>query len=149
MNDTWVLLDPQTGLHVRWYFWLRVLDEVNRSARYGAPFALLLMRAESSSAAPVRQQTEAAARVPQAVRSTDLAGLLGQGRVGVLLMHQTAASAGQARDRVVDRLRATLPKGIEWKVELLTYPEDAAEISNLLTAGWPAGAASPDRRRPA
>ena len=42
----WILIDERTGLHVAWYFWLRVLDEVNRSTRYGTPFALLLLEGE-------------------------------------------------------------------------------------------------------
>ena len=43
MDESWVLIDANSGLHVSWYFWLRVLDEVNRAARYGAPFSLLLL----------------------------------------------------------------------------------------------------------
>ena len=70
MDKSWILLDESTGLHVGWYFWLRVLDEVNRAARYGAPFALLLLEIGTLPACPARAVDEAASRVPDAIRST-------------------------------------------------------------------------------
>lgn len=134
MDQTWVLIDGHTGLHVRWYFWLRVLDEVNRSTRYGAPFALLLVDAGPGSAsAKVRES--ALAGLPAAVRSTDLAGKLDVGQAAVLLTHQDADSAEQARQRILDRLAPLTPQGVSWETSLYCYPEHAAEISNLLTTG--------------
>jgi GGDEF domain-containing protein len=136
MSERWVLLDQETGLHVAWYFWLRVLDEVNRSARYGAPFALLLLTAEHRPDAPRRSVVEAAASVPACIRSTDLGGRIGAGRVGVLLMHQEAESARSATERILGRLEGgTRKPSFDWSARLLCYPEDAAEISNLLTTG--------------
>jgi hypothetical protein len=136
MDESWILLDDNTGLHVGWYFWLRVLDEVNRSTRYGAPFALLLLEVDAQPGSPVRLMEEAASRVPGAIRSTDLGGLVGVGRVGVLLPHQDVAAAETAKLRIMDRLDKHSPKGIRWEARLLCYPADGAEISNLLTSGW-------------
>jgi hypothetical protein len=136
MDETWILIDDETGLHVGWYFWLRVLDEANRSARYGHPFGLALLEAEPKPGAPRRTVAEAVARVPAAIRSTDLGGLLGFGRVGVVLPHQDAASAEAALGRIVARLEKTNAAGVIWHARLLCYPGDAAEISNLLTVGW-------------
>jgi hypothetical protein len=135
MDETWILLDPNTGLHVAWYFWLRVLDEVNRSVRYGSPFALLLLEPQGDSERPSGSLIEAAGRVPAAVRSTDLAGIVGWVRVGVILTQQDLSASETARDRVLERLEKTSPKGIRWDAQLLCYPEDGAEISNLLTTG--------------
>lgn len=135
MDETWVLIDPQTGLHVRWYFWLRVLDEVNRSTRYGDPFGLLILEAATERRSGEKVLNEAASAVPATIRSTDLGGKLGEGRVGVLLTHQNGESAGQARDRILDRLAQDSPAGVTWRSELYSYPEHAAEISNLLTTG--------------
>ena len=135
MDETWILIDPNTGLHVGWYFWLRVLDEVNRSARYGSPFALLLLEAVAPSSASQRQLTEAAGGVPAAIRSTDLGGVIAPGRVGVLLTHQNVEAADVAKVRILERLADSTPKGIRWAPRLLCYPEDGAEISNLLTSG--------------
>ncbi|HXK32665.1 MAG TPA: GGDEF domain-containing protein [Dehalococcoidia bacterium] len=135
MDETWVLIDPRTGLHVRWYFWLRVLDEVNRSTRYGDPFGLLILEAATSRRAGEKLLDEAASAVPATIRSTDLGGRLGPGHVGVLLTHQDEASARQARDRILLRLAHDTPSGVTWRSELYSYPEHAAEISKLLTTG--------------
>jgi hypothetical protein len=78
--------------------------------------------------------------VPQAIRSTDLGGLLGAGRVGVLLTNQDDASAEQARDRILQRLDGSgAMRHVDWTPQLLTFPSDAAEISTLLTQGWQEG----------
>jgi GGDEF domain-containing protein len=138
MDQQWILIDEETGLHVSWYFWLRVLDEVNRSTRYGTPFGLLLLEAqvEAASARPQRQLQDAASTVPQAIRGTDLGGLIAGDRVGVLLTHQDAESAEQARDRILERMAAAGTHGVRWLPRLLVFPEDTAEISALLTTGW-------------
>jgi GGDEF domain-containing protein len=135
MDESWVLIDSNTGLHVSWYFWLRVLDEVNRAARYGAPFALLMLEAEAAPGKLSRLTDEALSYVPACIRSTDLGGALGRGAAAVLLTHQDAEAAETARARILDRLAAVLPSGIRWRTELLCYPEHSAEISNLLTGG--------------
>jgi hypothetical protein len=135
MEETWILIDPNTGLHVGWYFWLRVLDEVNRSVRYGAPFGLLLLEAVAPPSASQRKLNEAASGVPAAIRSTDLGGVIAPGRVGVLLTQQGVETADVAKERILERLASSAPKGVRWAPRLLCYPEDGAEISNLLTSG--------------
>lgn len=143
MEQMWILIDGGTGLHVAWYFWLRVLDEANRSTRYGTPFGLLLLEAEPSRGGhSLKHLEEAAATVPQAIRSTDLGGIVAPGRVAVLLTHQDAESAQQARDRIIERMGGASANGVRWTPRLLTYPEDAAEISMLLTTGWQNGDAA-------
>ena len=138
MEQHWILIDGNSGLHVPWYFWLRVLDEVNRSTRYGTPFGLLLLEATPKSLSrSSRALNDALTSVPQAIRSTDLGGLLGTGRVGVLLTNQDDASAEQARDRILERLSGSgAMRHVDWAPRLLTFPRDAAEISTLLTEGW-------------
>jgi hypothetical protein len=144
MDEQWVLIDPDTGLHVGWYFWLRVLDEANRAARYGVPFGLFLLEAAPDGTRPIstRTQEEAAALVPAVIRATDLGGTLGSGRVGIVLPHQDAAALDQAAARITSKLEQARFHGMRWNARMLSYPRDAAEISNLLTNGWP------DRRRP-
>jgi hypothetical protein len=109
---------------------------VNRSARYGSPFALLLLEVDAQPGSPARLFEEAAGRVPGAIRSTDLGGLVGVGRVGVVLPHQDVVTAEAAKQRILDRLDQTSPRGIRWESRLLCYPGDGAEISHLLTSGW-------------
>ena len=132
MDETTVLLDARTGLYVRWYFWLRVLDEANRSARYGDPFALLLLDARGGTD---RQLEEAGARLPAVVRITDIAGALDNGRVGILLPKQDVKAAEEAASRITSALQTTSPSPVRWVARLLCYPADAAEIANQLTDG--------------
>lgn len=134
MEESWILIDKDTGLHVRWYFWLRVLDELNRSGRYGAPFALLLLEAEADASAGQHGLGAAAARVPAAIRSTDVGGVLGDGKAAVLLLEQDIDGAEQAAERVLRRLAEAAPR-TRWTHRLLCYPRDGGEISSLLTEG--------------
>lgn len=133
MDESGVLIDGRSGLHVSWYFWLRVLDEVNRATRYGTPFGLLLLEAEVRAGAPARASDEATAKVGKTIRSTDLGGRLASGRVGVLLPHQDLPSAERAVARIVEGVTKRGPGGVAWRTRLLSYPGDGAEISKLLT----------------
>jgi GGDEF domain-containing protein len=140
MDQSWILLDPSTGLHVAWYFWLRVLDETNRATRYGMPFALLLLEADPGALDGARARSKGAETVgliPPTIRSTDLGGFISPGRAAVLLTHQDAESAEQARDRFLQRLSTSSPE-VRWIAQLLSFPADAADISHLLTTGWEA-----------
>jgi hypothetical protein len=141
MDQSWILLDSSTGLHVAWYFWLRVLDEVNRATRYGTPFALLLLEAghDGSGVKTKRGGSDPTGLVPPAIRSTDLGGYISPSRAAVLLTHQDAESAEQAQERILGRLAAA-NGDIRWIPRLLTFPDEAAEISTLLTRGWEAEA---------
>jgi hypothetical protein len=148
MDERWVLVDGNTGLHVSWYFWLRVLDEANRAARYSVPFGLCLLEAEpESDKTPDRLLDEAMALVPRVIRSTDLAGSLGTGRAGIVLPHQDEGAVEQARTRIIAKLEAGHVTGVTWNARMLSHPRDAAEISNLLTHGWAGGRGSEPRRR--
>ncbi len=149
MDERWVLIDPNTGLHVGWYFWLRVLDEANRAARYGIPFGLFLLEVEREAGkhAPERALEEAMAVVPSVIRSTDLGGVVGPGRVGIVLPHQDASALEQAAARILSKLDDAPVHAVRWSARMLSYPRDAAEISHLLTSGWrDAGAGAPRRR---
>lgn len=136
MDESWVLVDAESGLHVGWYFWLRVLDEVNRAARYGAPFGLLMLDADVSPGKPAKLADDAVACVSAAIRNTDLGGALGSGSVAVLLPHQDVEAAEIARTRILERLAASCPDAVTWKTEMLCYPRDGARIANLLSGGW-------------
>ena len=133
MDKRWILVDRDSGLCMGWYFWLRVLDEVNRSARYGAPFGLLLLDAHAPEGASRHAVDEAVSAITGAIRATDLGGLLGRGSAAVLLPEQGAGSAAAATSRILERLKPR-SGGVTWTQRLLSYPGDAAEISHLLTS---------------
>jgi hypothetical protein len=81
--------------------------------------------------------------VADAIRSTDLAGRLGDGRVGVILFEQDAEGAETAKQRIIERLAERSTAALSWRTELYCYPGDAFAISNLLTQGRAEG----ERRR--
>jgi hypothetical protein len=132
VDKNWILIDDETGLHVGWYFWLRVLDEANRSSRYGNPFGLLMLRGDFEGLTE-RQQCEALAGVARAIRSTDVGGRLNHSKAAVILLEQDAISAQAAAERITQRLGAEA--STRWSTDLYCYPGDAAAISNLLTQG--------------
>lgn len=131
VDKNWILIDQGSGLHVGWYFWLRVLDEVNRSARYGNPFGLLIL--ETPRDGHGNGHHDALAEVAAAIRSTDVGGRLSADKAGVILLEQDVPSATAGMERIVARLRAA--SGTEWRPNLYCYPPDGAAISNLLTQG--------------
>ena len=131
MDKNSILIDQHSGLHVGWYFWLRVLDEVNRSARYGNPFALLILDVEPNGHR--NGHRDALTAVAASIRSTDVAGRLGERRAGVMLLEQDVVSAHAGMERITGRLLAG--GGTEWRSNLYCYPSDGAAISNLLTQG--------------
>jgi hypothetical protein len=124
---------------VGWYFWLRLLDEVGRSDRYGSSFGLLLLDVREEPGAPRKSLHEALARVPAVIRGTDLGGLIGANRAGIILTQQEpeAAEGGLRRIRILSLLEPAAPEGVSWAPELLCYPRDAAAVTHLLTLRGP------------
>src|SRR5262249_55489891 len=83
--------------------------------------------------APRRALDDGMSRIAAAVRSTDLAGRLADGRVGVILLEQDDASAEAAQTRILERLGES--GAVSWHPALFCYPRDGAAVSNLLTEG--------------
>jgi len=137
VDERWILLDRDTGLHVGWYFWLRLLDEVGRSDRYGSSFGLLLLGVSAPAEAPRRNYQEALARVPPTIRGTDLGGLVAPNRAAIILTQQEPEAAEGAVKRILGLLSASASGGVSWSSELLCYPRDAAAITHLLTLRGP------------
>jgi hypothetical protein len=121
VDERWILIDRETGLHVSWYFWLRLLDEVGRSDRYGTSFGLLLLE-PAVAAGSKRTPQEALAHVPEVIRGTDLGGIIGPARAAVILTQQDPASAEAATQRIRERLLPSAAEGISWSSDLLCYP---------------------------
>jgi PleD family two-component response regulator len=126
-----ILIDQASGLHVGWYFWLRVLDEVNRSARYGNPFGLLILDVDVNGRRNGNE--DELNEVAASIRSADVGGRLSPHRAGVMLLEQDVASAKAGTERIVMRLKSA--SGTDWRSNLYCYPSDGAAISNLLTQG--------------
>ena len=139
MTRNAVLIDRGTGLYVGWYFWVRALDEVNRSARYGSPFGLLFLEAERPSTLSRKAFAEALGQVAAAVRATDVTGIISPVRVAVLLVQQEPEGAVLAQRSILERLSRLAPS-VTWRSELLCYPRDGAEVFRLLADARAEGA---------
>jgi hypothetical protein len=137
VDERWILLDRETGLHVGWYFWLRLLDEVGRSDRYGSSFGLLLLEVGTAPGAPRKNSHEALARVSVTIRGTDLGGLVTPSKAAIILTQQEPDAAERASTRILALLSASASNGVSWRSELLCYPRDAAAVTHLLTLRGP------------
>jgi GGDEF domain-containing protein len=92
--------DPLTNLHNRRYFDERLRRESARARRYSRALGLLLVEAED----PVPDLLSAGDRIRSAVRVTDVAAHLGDGRFAVIM-----PEAGQAdAERLLRRLQFAL-----------------------------------------
>jgi GGDEF domain-containing protein len=111
--------DRETGLHVEWYFRLRVDEEIARSKRYGQPFSIIMV------AAGQRQVLDAVRiTMKQWLREIDYAGDLGE--VLALCLPQTDRAGAEP---VLQRL-TSLVEGLH--VSLAEYPSDGTSLAALL-----------------
>jgi len=111
--------DRDTGLCVAWYFRLRAEEEIGRATRFGQPFTVLTVAAESSRAL---DSTRVALK--HSLRQVDFAGDLGN-KLAVVLPQTDRAGALV----VAERVQAASPDLI---VGVAQYPIDGATLSQLL-----------------
>jgi hypothetical protein len=111
--------DRDTGLCVAWYFRLRAEEEIGRATRFGQPFTVLTVSAESSKAL---DSTRIALK--HSLRQVDFAGDLGNKLAAVLPQTERAGALV-----VAERLQAASPDVV---VRVAQYPIDGATLSHLL-----------------
>jgi hypothetical protein len=111
--------DRETGLHMEWYFRLRVDEEIARAKRYGQPFTVLTLTSEE-------RQTLDAARITmkQWLREVDFAGDLGD-MVALCLPNTARPNA----EPVIARLTSVV-QGLQ--VAASEFPADGPTVSKLL-----------------
>jgi GGDEF domain-containing protein len=137
------IVNEDTGLYVDWYFRLRVEEEVRRAQRYGMQFSVLV-----AIPADVHEEVERlllsaenATTVRQQLRNSDLAALLRDGTLAVLLPHTARGPAVQRR------LAKALAKRYA-RVGLASFPEDGDDSTRLINAAKRAARApAPATRR--
>jgi GGDEF domain-containing protein len=129
-----VLLDEATGLYKGWYFERRVNEEVQRCARYGRIFALILW--EPRLLPGEVMEDEAVARVgviiKAALRQTDLAAQLQRTHFAALLVE---AEQNTART-VAYRMKADLASRVRggpgtWRAGMAIFPDDGVDPASL------------------
>jgi diguanylate cyclase (GGDEF)-like protein len=129
------IYDPTTALYHRWYFELRLAEELHRCQRYGLSMAVLYLRLGKSPTDPtfalepgseIRGLAQITSHV---VRSVDLLAHLGENEYAVCLPHSDAEGAEAAVARIAKEL-----KEYEAEIGYAVYPEDAADADSLIVA---------------
>jgi len=116
--------DRDTGLYANWYFRLRVEEEIARAARYGQPFTVLRISAQTPE---VLESPRLALK--GWLRAVDFAGDLGDMLAVVLPNTQRAGAA-----IVTERLEGLVPDVV---MHIAEYPVDGATLEQLLgDAEW-------------
>jgi GGDEF domain-containing protein len=118
------------GFYTHWYLRLRLQEEVERARRYDEHFAVLAVKMLA-----LHQENELTAgawfteRIQRHLRKLDLAALLQDGTLVVLLPKTAPKGVATARKRLAKELAAMEPR-----IGFACYPEDGKEANELLNA---------------
>jgi len=108
-----VILDPETTLFKRWYFDLRLSEEVNRCSRYGSPMALIAVRRLSSSGSQAERRNSLETELDfvkvfmRNVRTLDLATKLNETDYCICLPHTDKRGAESVATRLLVEIGQT------------------------------------------
>lgn len=113
----------------REYLEQRLLEEVDRSRRYGRAFSLLVFEGEERRTPPTDAETASALEaIRSTIRASDIVGVYAPGTLMALLVETDAPGARAALNRTVEHL----PEGSgRWYVTSMTYPDDWSVIGRL------------------
>lgn len=99
------IYDPATALYHRWYFELRVGEEIGRCRRYGLSMAIIVVTAAARRGANTEaSRVQLAQTVNHMVRSVDIAASLDEFEYGICLPHAEAGGAGTTLARLTSEL---------------------------------------------
>ncbi len=128
MGERLAIYDRETGLFAYWYFSLRLQEEVARCARYGQPFSLLLIEAQTGRLA-ADEESSLFNYMSDTFRNSDLVAHLGNLRFIVLLASTDAYGAIVVREHLADDEQlGNLTVGVA------SFPADGESCEALLTA---------------
>lgn len=113
------IVDRESGLYVRWYFLLRLEEEIARGARFGQRFTVVRLSGVGSVRDRVIQG------LAHSLRTVDYAGDLG-GPIAVVLPNTDAAGA-----QIWRKQRFAVPLAPS-DVRCFEYPVDGKTVSELL-----------------
>jgi GGDEF domain-containing protein len=120
------LYEPNTGLFAHWYIELRGQEECDRAGRYSRTLALLVIE-------PTRPHDDARHLMGlrqwlgSNLRSSDVAGVLGNGRYIIIMPEASGDSAGA----FIGRMKAD---GFASTVGIACFPDDGATFAPLYRA---------------
>ncbi len=128
MGERLAIYDRETGLYAYWYFSLRLKEEVDRCARYGQGFSILLLEAQTGRLAP-DEESALFQHMSDKFRNSDLVAHLGNLRFIVLL----ASTDAQGATVVIDHL-TTDENLSDLTVGVASFPADGDTCEALLAA---------------
>jgi GGDEF domain-containing protein len=135
--------DRSTGLLQKWYFDLRVAEEVNRCKRYGVPMALVRLSAAGGAQGDTwgsEREWQLAQEVSKHLRAVDISTRSGPLEFLVCLPHTDLRGAQKAARRLLADL-----EGWSMRASFATHPQDGDEADALTEAALTRdGAASED-----
>ncbi len=146
MVEKMAITDSLTGLYVRRYFYERFTEELQRSKRYGFPFAFLMIdiddfkRCNDTYGHLVGDFVlkEIARIIRENVREIDIVARYGGEEISVVLPETQAENARAVADRVRKRIAENVFKAYDERLQLTistgiaVYPEDAFEMKDLI-----------------
>ncbi len=128
------IYDPTVDLYQRWYFELRLQEEITRATRYKLSFAVVCLRivaaalvSESTISDEAIIRGKAAAAISEAIRSSDVPSVLGGDGFGICLVHCDRKGA----ETTAARLRHALC-GEAVQIGYAVYPDDNCEARQLI-----------------
>jgi GGDEF domain-containing protein len=124
------LLDWNNGWYQKWYFMLRLEEEVLRSIRYHHPFAVLSITLETKPHDKAgRQELDKllAELAFDGFRETDIQGVLNLDELAVILPETDRAGAEIVSDRLAGRLAPFAPR-----LGVALFPSDGGTAEELL-----------------
>ena len=122
--------DEESGLYVDWFLRLRIDEEIGRAKRYDHTFAVLRLRTEGGREA-ARDVTKdwLSDKIRSVLRQADLAALLKDGSVGIMLPNTKRSGAEKVQRRLAEALA---PVGAQ--VGIACFAEDGEDPAQLLSA---------------
>jgi len=129
-----VLLDDATGLYQSWYFERRVREEVQRCARYGRIFTLILWEPRLLPGEILEDEVVAkvGAVIKAGLRQTDLGTQLERTRFAALLVEAEHNTGRTVAFRVKGDLASRVRGGpASWRTGMAVFPDDGVEASVL------------------
>jgi GGDEF domain-containing protein len=122
------IVDPETTLLKRWYFDLRLTEEINRSHRYGSKLAVLsVRRADEPQPGSGETEVDFVQVFTRRMRSVDFATRISSGVYCVCMPHTDAAGAHAAAARLSDEIGAE-----RVTMGMAEYDEDVKDVGSLV-----------------
>jgi GGDEF domain-containing protein len=126
------IYDEATGLLNRWFFELRLAEEIARSSRYSLHFALLTIRIlpTEPTGNPIEWEMTAARvahQAARAIRTADIPAAIGDLEYAVCLVHCDRDGAESAAQRLIEELQ-----GYRFEIGVAVFPEDQGQAKELI-----------------